>query len=325
MITSDNDNNTNTIHTMKKALLAVFALGLAASAHAQISGCTELFISEYVEGSSHSKALEIYNPTSAAVNLTNYRLVRYSNGSPTVIDSITLSGTVASHDVAVVVNGQATPDANGALCDPALLAMGDVVGPAQYAAGTAVMYFNGDDALALVRIQPYAIVDIFGKIGEDPGTCWTDVFPFTDAQGAYWTKDHSMPRKSNVTGGVTTNPTAFDPTLEYDSLPENTWTGLGQHDCVCNTLGVNSASALNNGVKVFPNPTNGRVQMSAVQNIARVSVYNTVGQLVTENIYEVANQRNAQMVDLTTQPAGIYMVQIELANGHRVTTKISVR
>ncbi|MGL5888230.1 MAG: lamin tail domain-containing protein, partial [Bacteroidia bacterium] len=207
---------------MKKALLAVFALGLYASANAQISGCTELFISEYVEGSSHSKALEIYNPTSASVNLSNYRLVRYSNGSPTGVDSITLSGTLASLDVSIVVNGQATPDANGAFCDPILLAMGDIVGPAQYANGTAVMYFNGDDAIVLARIQPYAIVDIFGKIGEDPGVCWTDVFPFTSAAGAYWTRDHAMPRKPAVTGGVTVNPSAFDPTLEYDSLPENT-------------------------------------------------------------------------------------------------------
>ncbi|MFN8712323.1 MAG: lamin tail domain-containing protein [Bacteroidota bacterium] len=310
---------------MKKVLLAVLALGLYSSANAQISGCTELFISEYVEGSSHSKALEIYNPTSASVNLTNYRLVRYSNGSPTGIDSIPLTGTLASLDVAVVVCGQATPDQNGAFCDPILLAMGDIVGPSQYANGTAVMYFNGDDAIVLARIQPYAIIDIFGKIGEDPGSAWTDVFPFTSAQGAYWTRDHSMPRKSSVTGGVTTNPTAFDPTLEYDTLPENTWTGLGQHDCICNTLGVNDPSALSNGVKVFPNPTNGRVQFNAVQNIARISVYNTVGQLVSENIYETADQRNNQIIDLTTKPAGIYMVQIELANGQRVTTKISVR
>ncbi|MGL5889766.1 MAG: T9SS type A sorting domain-containing protein, partial [Bacteroidia bacterium] len=149
--------------------------------------------------------------------------------------------------------------------------------------------------------------------------------PFTSAAGAYWTRDHAMPRKPAVTGGVTVNPSAFDPTLEYDSLPENTWTGLGQHNCICNTLGVNDPAALGNGVKVFPNPTNGRLQLTAVQNIARVSVYNTVGQLVVENSYDAANQRNNQNIDLTTQPAGIYMVQIELANGQRITTKISVR
>jgi predicted extracellular nuclease len=43
--------------------------------------CTELFISEYVEGWSNNKALEIYNPTSQAINLSGYFVSRYSNGS----------------------------------------------------------------------------------------------------------------------------------------------------------------------------------------------------------------------------------------------------
>jgi hypothetical protein len=310
---------------MKKALLSLALAAFTLGASAQTLPCSELFFSEYVEGSSHSKALEVYNPTANAVNLSNYRLVRYSNGSPIGVDSIPLQGTIASHDVWVIVNGQATPDQNGAFCDPALLAMGDQVGPATYVNGTAVMYFNGDDAIVLARIQPYAIVDIFGKIGEDPGTAWTDVFPYTDAQGTWWTRDHSLVRKSTVGMGVTTNPSAFNVTLEYDSLPENTWTNLGQHSCYCATVGVNESAALTNNVKVFPNPTNGLVQLNAKQNIARVSVYNMVGQLVVENIYETADQRNAQTLNLTTQPAGIYMVQTELANGTRITTKISVR
>ncbi|MCU0435511.1 MAG: lamin tail domain-containing protein [Bacteroidia bacterium] len=310
---------------MKKALLSLAFAALTIGASAQSAACTELFFSEYVEGSSHSKALEIYNPTANPVNLSNYRLVRYSNGSPTGVDSITLQGSIPSRDVWVVVNGQATPDQNGAFCDPALLAMGDLVGPSTYVNGTAVMYFNGDDAIVLARIQPYAIVDIFGKIGEDPGSAWTDVFPYTDAQGTWWTRDHSLTRKTTVGMGVTTSPSAFNVTLEYDSMPENTWTGLGQHSCFCNTLSVNDPAALNNGVKVFPNPTNGILQLNARQNIARVSVYNMVGQVVVENIYEAADQRNAQTLNLTTQPAGIYMVQTELANGTRITTKISVR
>jgi predicted extracellular nuclease len=36
--------------------------------------CTDLFISEYIEGTVNNKYLEIYNPTSAAVNLASYDL-----------------------------------------------------------------------------------------------------------------------------------------------------------------------------------------------------------------------------------------------------------
>jgi hypothetical protein len=305
---------------MKKALLSLAILAFSLSASAQTT-CTELFFSEYVEGSGNSKALEVYNPTGAAVNLSNYRIVRYSNGATTGFDSLNLAGTLASHDVWVVSNGQTTTSTTSPACDPALQALSDQLGVIY----PDPLYFNGDDAIVLVRISPYAIIDIFGKIGEDPGTSWTDVFPFTDAAGAYWTKDKTLQRKSTVTSGTTINPLAFDATQQYDSLPENTWTGLGQHDCLCNTVGVNEAAVLNGGLKVFPNPTNGVLQFTAVQNLARITVYNVIGQTVIDNTYEVADQRNAQTINLATQPAGVYLVQVELANGQRVTKKINVR
>jgi len=43
--------------------------------------CDQLFFSEYVEGYANNKALEIYNPTNEAVNLSEYSLIRFSNGS----------------------------------------------------------------------------------------------------------------------------------------------------------------------------------------------------------------------------------------------------
>ena len=43
--------------------------------------CSDLFISEYAEGNSQNKAIEIYNPTSQAIDLNGYRIERYSNGS----------------------------------------------------------------------------------------------------------------------------------------------------------------------------------------------------------------------------------------------------
>jgi hypothetical protein len=49
------------------ALAATAAFSLAPSASAQPS---ELFFSEYVEGSASNKALEIYNGTGSAVTLT---------------------------------------------------------------------------------------------------------------------------------------------------------------------------------------------------------------------------------------------------------------
>ena len=63
------------------------------------TNCTQLFISEYVEGWSNNKAIEIYNPTSLPIDLSQYFVSRYSNGSSTatVANSIQLSGTIAPH------------------------------------------------------------------------------------------------------------------------------------------------------------------------------------------------------------------------------------
>ncbi len=304
---------------MKKILLAILSLGTAAFAHAQ---CTELFFSEYVEGSSHSKALEIYNPTSSPIQLSQYRLIRFSNGASLPVDSFDLVGTLPAHSVWVVVNGQATPDPNGAFCDPALLAMADQVGPANYAVGTAVMYMNGDDAIALVRIAPRTFVDIFGKIGEDPGTAWTDVFPYTSAQGTWWTNDHTLIRKPSVTGGVTVNPTAFNVTAEWDSLPENTWTNLGMHTSVCGNTGVNEGLQNAATIAVYPNPSNGIFVIKAASPMNKVEIYNVLGELVYS---ESAVSADNKQVDLSAQPAGIYMVQVLLANGKRSVSKISIQ
>ncbi len=68
--------------------------------------CSDLFISEYVEGYANNKALEIYNPTGSAINLSNYSLVRFSNGSTTAPSEKILplpDVMLESYDVYVIV------------------------------------------------------------------------------------------------------------------------------------------------------------------------------------------------------------------------------
>ncbi|HCD68402.1 MAG TPA: hypothetical protein DEQ56_07995, partial [Bacteroidetes bacterium] len=62
---------------MKKfyTLISLVILSVAASAQ-----CTELYFSEYSEGSSNNKYLEIYNPTSSAVDLSTYSVFMINNG-----------------------------------------------------------------------------------------------------------------------------------------------------------------------------------------------------------------------------------------------------
>jgi hypothetical protein len=70
---------------------------------------TELFISEYIKGTSNNKALEIYNGTGAAVNLATggYNIQMFFNGSTTAGLTINLTGTVVDGDGYVVANSAA--------------------------------------------------------------------------------------------------------------------------------------------------------------------------------------------------------------------------
>ena len=98
---------------MKQALLIIGAF-ISLTAFAQ-NTCNELFISEYVEGWSNNKALEIYNPTNNPIDLSGYFVSRYSNGATTatVANSIQLSGTVPAKGVFVAVLQKLDPNGTG--------------------------------------------------------------------------------------------------------------------------------------------------------------------------------------------------------------------
>ena len=89
---------------MRKLLLSI---GLLTSTlgFSQVTDCSQLFISEYVEGWGNNKALELYNPTATDINLSGYFVARYSNGSTTatVKNSVQLAGIVPAYGVFVAV------------------------------------------------------------------------------------------------------------------------------------------------------------------------------------------------------------------------------
>lgn len=63
---------------MRRFLLSILAIFAFATMNAQ--NCSELFISTYVEGYGNNRALELYNPTANAIDLSNYSVGRFSNG-----------------------------------------------------------------------------------------------------------------------------------------------------------------------------------------------------------------------------------------------------
>ena len=186
-------------------VLVCSALGF--STQRASAAASDLFISEYIEGGSYNKVIEIYNGTGTAVDLTPYSLELYSNGSSTPSQSMALSGTLADGDVFIIANNKA---------DEAVLAIAD-------ATSGSVINFNGDDAVALQKGE--ALVDVIGQIGFDPGSAW--------GSNPVTTLDHTLVRKSTVCSGDTDGSDAFDPAIEWDSYAKDTFTYLGAHTAVC--------------------------------------------------------------------------------------------
>lgn len=68
-----------------------------------------LFISKYVDGGTgtDNRAIELFNPLSVAVNLADYHIAIYENGSPTVTYIIALTGTLNPQETFVIVHSNA--------------------------------------------------------------------------------------------------------------------------------------------------------------------------------------------------------------------------
>lgn len=162
----------------------------------------DLFFSEYIEGGANNKALEIFNGTGEAVNLDGYVVELYSNGGTTVQNSETLTGTIENGDVYVLYNAQSVD---------AVKAVGDL-------ASTTTL-FNGDDTILLKKDG--VVIDSIGQLGVDPGTAWT--------VNGVSTLDQTLVRKATITTGDADASNAFDPSVEWDSYPRDTFTYLGSY------------------------------------------------------------------------------------------------
>ncbi len=176
-----------------------------------IVGAADLFFSEYIEGSSNNKYIEIYNGTGATVTLTDYSVELYANGNSSPNNTEDFSSgfpaTLANGDVIVLENSSAT-----------------IYGGTAYS--SSVCNFNGDDAIVLKKGSD--IIDIIGNIGCDPGSQWTE--------GSNDTSDRTLVRNADVCGGITVNPSVCTfPTLEseWTGYSQDTISNLGSHTATC--------------------------------------------------------------------------------------------
>jgi len=297
-------------------------IALPTLAHAQ---CDDIFISEYVEGWSNNKAIELYNPTDAAIDLSDYRLERYSNGATTAQDNqkVDLSGTLNANSVVVVVLDKQDPDGvdyEAPVWDELAEAADLWVCPVYEENNT--MYFNGNDAMVLRKISTNSPIDIFGKIGEDPGeTGWADM-----------TQNHTLVRKESVTQGDTD---ALDDFLVVDEWNGTLWSSdsldytldsvflnLGSHSCECGTTNINE-HAESGTIDIYPNPAAGDVVWVRSEIAMReIVLYNIAGQRV---LTQQMNGQKVAQLPLQQSPSGMYLLEVTVENGARSTQQIVLK
>ena len=170
-----------------------------------------VFISEYVEGSSNNKAIELYNPTDAPINLAadNYVLQYYYNGSSEAGLTLDLTGTIAPGNTYVIAQSSA---------DAAILAV------AQQTNGAG--WFNGDDAVVLRQGGAEGqLLDVIGQVGTDPGSQW--------GSGLLSTQNSTLRRQDNLCVGDINPTDTFNPATEWEGFAVDTFDGLGNHSVTC--------------------------------------------------------------------------------------------
>ena len=188
---------------MKKIYIFLSSVLFSFAASAQ---CSDLYFSEYVEGSSNNKALEIYNASGSTIDLSDYAIVRLNGGS-TSPDTFNMNGMLSSEGVYIVANSSASA---------AILALADTTGSATF--------YNGDDALSIVNVATSTVIDLFGIPGVDPGSSWT----WTAGGVSYESRNSTLVRNYSVQSGVT----VWD-TLEWSTSAIDDISNLGSHSSSC--------------------------------------------------------------------------------------------
>jgi hypothetical protein len=338
---------------MKKFLLFALLAGIGSVLTAQ--ECSDLFFSEYLEGSGNNKGVEIYNPTDQIIDLSKYWVVRYSNGSsnPDAGGVTQLEGFLPPYSTFVLVNGQTTSTETSPACDPAMQALANMLDH-DYPAPT---YMNGNDAIGLLKSEDKNLataspVDLIGEIGlgalieDEKG--WSDIQDTTvtytyesiQYQGKVinyivqsedvskqvfgpfwfsWTSDHTLVRKSSVKEGVKANPTPFIVNLEWDTVPggANEWDSLNAHTCDCTpSTFVNSVKTLEKA-QISPNPvSSGTLTLYTTHEISAYEILSVTGQLMSRR--EVSSSGTAFPIPVYDMNPGVYFLRTSFRQSGKI-------
>jgi endonuclease I len=234
----------------------------------------ELFFSEYVEGSSNNKAIEIVNITENTIDLSGYSIKKQSNGSGPWINELPLTGSINVNDVFVIIHFQAD--------DNTLTSEADLIAPEGSNYG-APINFNGNDPVGLFKNG--VLIDIIGVLDETAKNF----------------ENTTLRRKLTVTKPNTTYTAS-----EWDKFDQGTYDGIGIYDAT--TASANNY--LMDAISFYPNPTNGNIIYFKTNEKTTVTIYNVLGQLVKSA--KITESKNS--IDISNLSKGIFIIKMNIDN-----------
>ncbi|MFV8323503.1 endonuclease [Flavobacterium sp. LS2R12] len=208
------------------------------------STATDLLFSEYIEGSSNNKALEISNATGAAINLSIYSIKKQTNGAGAWSTGLSLTGTLNNGSKFTIVNS-----AMASSCYP--------ISSANLSTAATEMAFNGNDAIGLFKNG--VLIDIIGTF--NGGT-------------ANFAADETIRRKATVTSPTTT----FNKTTQWDSYTSDTCNNLGSR--MIEKTPKTSVALDINDIAIYPNPSNGTFSVNNSNKMYSIEIYSIIGQKI---------------------------------------------
>lgn len=233
-------------------------------------GAADLYFSEYLEGSSNNKAIEIANTTGNSISLSAYSIKKQTNGAGAWSTGLALSGTIANGAKFVLVNSLIS-----SACYP--------TSSANVSTTATELAFNGNDALGLFKNG--VLIDIIGTF--NGGT-------------ADFSIDETLRRKTTVTVPKTT----FNKSTDWTVYTTDTCSGIGNRlDQEKETKEVIAESDF----RIYPNPSNGKFTIS-FENTANgnsIEIYSILG----EKIFEKANETGSS-ISISHLEKGIYFIKL---------------
>lgn len=160
---------------------------------------SDLFISEYGEGSSYNKYIELFNATGNVIDLSQYSLKVFNNAKEPAQYEVSLDGILKDGKAFVIYNAAA---------DTAISSIGNLSDP--------VTEFNGNDPIALYKNG--VLIDVVGIINQSVA----DGYQAGNIDKA--TKDNTIIRNPEILG-----PNATYTPSEWTVLGRDIWTNIHKH------------------------------------------------------------------------------------------------